>query len=147
MKHQYPKEFIRAIPKSDLHVHLDGSLRLKSLIELSREQKRELPSFTEAGLKEKVFKEHYSDLSEYLHGFKYTCAVLRTPEALERVAYEHNCQGPCFSLEGIEMGIDDLEEGVLLKAAGCVKCGIYCFIQTGGCRYNECLQRPVPTPQ
>lgn len=84
----YSKEFIQAIPKSDLHVHLDGSLRLKTLIELSKEQKRELPSFTEEGLKAKVFKGHYADLSEYLHGFKYTCAVLRNPEALERVAYE-----------------------------------------------------------
>ncbi|MBI4223900.1 MAG: adenosine deaminase family protein [Deltaproteobacteria bacterium] len=88
MQYRYPKEFIRAIPKSDLHVHLDGSLRLKTLIELSKEQKRELPSFTEAGLKEKVFKEHYAGLSEYLNGFQYTCAVLRDAEALERAAYE-----------------------------------------------------------
>ena len=29
-------EFLRAIPKSELHVHLDGSLRLSTLIELAR---------------------------------------------------------------------------------------------------------------
>lgn len=81
-------EFIRAIPKSDLHVHLDGSLRLATLIELARSQKIELPSWTEAGLRETVYKDRYANLGEYLHGFKYTCAVLRNPEALERVSYE-----------------------------------------------------------
>ncbi|MBI4239332.1 MAG: adenosine deaminase family protein [Deltaproteobacteria bacterium] len=81
-------DFIRAIPKSDLHVHLDGSLRLATLIELAREQKVELPSWTEAGLRETVYKARYANLGEYLHGFKYTCAVLRNPESLERVAYE-----------------------------------------------------------
>ena len=28
-------EFIRQIPKTDLHVHLDGSLRIPTLIELA----------------------------------------------------------------------------------------------------------------
>lgn len=87
-KHPFSPEFIRAIPKSDVHVHLDGSLRLKTLIELCRALKVELPSATEEGLVEKVFKPAYADLAEYLHGFKYTCAVLRDAEALDRAAYE-----------------------------------------------------------
>ncbi|MDO8493971.1 MAG: adenosine deaminase family protein [Deltaproteobacteria bacterium] len=85
---RYPKEFIRAIPKSDLHVHLDGSLRLPTLIDLCKKQKVKLPSYTEEGLRKSVFKKNYANLGEYLHGFKYTCAVLRDPESLERVAYE-----------------------------------------------------------
>ena len=80
-------QFIRAIPKSDLHVHLDGSLRMQTLIELAKSRKVELPSYSEEGLTKLVFKPHYSDLSEYLKGFQYTCAVLRDPESLERVAY------------------------------------------------------------
>jgi adenosine deaminase len=84
-------EFIRAIPKTDLHVHLDGSLRIKTLIELAKERNVELPSYTEEGLRRKVFKKRYKDLGEYLHGFMYTCAVLQDPEALERVAYELAC--------------------------------------------------------
>lgn len=80
--------FIRAIPKTDLHVHLDGSLRMKTLIELAKAQKVKLPSFSVAGLQEKVFKERYKNLGEYLTGFAYTCAVLQDPESLERVAYE-----------------------------------------------------------
>jgi adenosine deaminase len=52
---KYSDAFIREMPKSDLHLHLDGSLRLNSLIEMSKKLKVELPSFTEEGLKEKVF--------------------------------------------------------------------------------------------
>jgi adenosine deaminase len=84
----YSPDFIRAIPKTDLHLHLDGSLRLGTLIELARSSKVELPSHTESGLRETVFKERYADLVEYLQGFAYTCAVLQNAEALERVSYE-----------------------------------------------------------
>ena len=93
-------ELIRALPKSDLHVHLDGSLRLPTLIELAGAQSIDLPSYTEEGLLELAFKPTYNDLGEYLEGFKYTCAVLQTEEALERVAYElaEDCQneGVCY---------------------------------------------------
>jgi len=80
------EDFLREIPKTDLHVHLDGSLRIPTLIDLAREQNVELPSYTEEGLRELVFKERYRNLVEYLQGFKYTCAVMQTPEALERSA-------------------------------------------------------------
>lgn len=80
--------FIADLPKTDLHLHLDGSLRLGTLIDLAKKKKVDLPSYSEDGLRELVFKEGYTDLTDYLHGFKYTCAVLNDPESLERVAYE-----------------------------------------------------------
>jgi len=82
------KEKIRSYPKADLHVHLDGSIRLSTLIELAKEQKLTLPSYTEAGMRELVFKDQYKDLPEYLQGFHYTCSVMQDLEALERTAYE-----------------------------------------------------------
>lgn len=88
MPFAYTSEFLNAIPKTDLHLHLDGSLRLPTLIELARERKVKLPSETPEGLLELVFKKQYRDLPDYLHGFAYTCAVLTDPEALERAAYE-----------------------------------------------------------
>jgi adenosine deaminase len=89
---------LRALPKTDLHCHLDGSLRLATLIELARERKVQLPSETPEGLQELVFKDRYRDLPDYLHGFAYTCGVLTDAEALERAAYE--------------LGVDCLDEGV-----------------------------------
>jgi len=82
------REFLEKIPKTDLHLHLDGSLRIGTLIELAKAAKVPLPSETEAGLQELVFKEKYQDLPDYLRGFGLTCAVLQNPENLERVAYE-----------------------------------------------------------
>jgi adenosine deaminase len=81
-------DLIRKLPKTDLHVHLDGSLRLSTIIELARERKIPLPSETEAGLNELVFRSHYRNLQEYLEGFRYTVAVLNDAEALERAAFE-----------------------------------------------------------
>lgn len=86
--HTYHDDFIKAIPKTDLHVHLDGSLRLGTLIELAKEYQVPLPSFTEEGMNTLVFKKTYGDLNEYLQGFYWTGRVLQRPEALERVAYE-----------------------------------------------------------
>lgn len=106
---ELPDAFIRAMPKTDIHVHLDGSVRLQTLIELSREQGQELPAYTEEGLREKVFKTHYEvrrqgqglreertssrccpwqSLEEYLQGFTFMSGIMQTPSALERVAYE-----------------------------------------------------------
>lgn len=82
------EQFIRKIPKTDLHLHLDGSLRLATLIEMAQAEKFELPSYEEAGLNELVFKTKYANLSEYLAGFVYTCGVLQTEENLERAAFE-----------------------------------------------------------
>ncbi|MBW2732244.1 MAG: adenosine deaminase family protein [Deltaproteobacteria bacterium] len=82
------KELIEKLPKTDLHVHLDGSVRLSTLIELAREYNVKLPSYTEEGLKELVFKPEYESLVDYLKGFDYTCAVLQSELALERTAYE-----------------------------------------------------------
>ena len=81
-------ELLLELPKTDLHVHIDGSMRIPTLIELAKQNNVELPSYDEAGLRELVFRERYASLAEYLHGFKYTCATLQTLEALEQVGYE-----------------------------------------------------------
>ncbi len=91
-------EYLKALPKTDLHVHLDGSIRIPTLIDLAREYHVDLPSYTEQGLRETVFKDRYRNLGEYLQGFFYTCAVMQSEAALERVAYE--------------LAIDNQEEGV-----------------------------------
>lgn len=81
-------ETIQKLPKADLHVHLDGSIRIPTLIEEAQRRNIELPSYTEEGLREKVFKDQYKDLPDYLQGFGLTCAVMQDLEVIERCAYE-----------------------------------------------------------
>ncbi len=85
---QISSELIKLFPKTDLHLHLDGSLRPETLIDLAEDRGIELPSTTVDGLFELIFKENYANLTEYLAGFQYTVAVMQDPESLERVAYE-----------------------------------------------------------
>lgn len=115
--------FIRAIPKSDLHVHLDGSLRLRTLIELATARNIELPSFSEDGLLEMVFKERYANLGEYLRGFALTCAVMRDAESIERIACELTEDNIAEGVRYIEIRFapqlhvhDELEMPAILKA-------------------------------
>jgi len=82
------REFVERIPKTDLHLHLDGSLRPSTLVELARERGIKLPAYDEKGLRRTVFKSRYSGLPDYLKGFAYATAVLQTDAALERTGYE-----------------------------------------------------------
>ncbi len=82
------RDLVARLPKSDLHLHLDGSLRLDTLLELAKEHGVALPSRTRDGLLELVFKRAYKTLPEYLKGFELTVACLQDAESLERVAYE-----------------------------------------------------------
>ena len=81
-------EFIQLMPKTDLHLHLDGSMRISTLIDLAESAGVDLPGRTETELKRTVFKEQYADLDEYLKGFAYLTAVMQSEESLERVSRE-----------------------------------------------------------
>ncbi|MCS6914280.1 MAG: adenosine deaminase [Myxococcales bacterium] len=82
-------EFIEKLPKTDLHCHLDGSLRLRTILELAEQQKVKLPADDEEGLFRHVYAGNVArSLEEYLKAFDITLAVLQTEEALYRAAYE-----------------------------------------------------------
>ncbi|WP_437743264.1 adenosine deaminase [Sorangium sp. So ce302] len=84
-----PLEFFRQLPKTDLHVHLDGSLRLETIIELARTHHVELPTYEPAELRRVMnLGQNCGSLVEYLKAFDITLRVLQTEEALHRVAYE-----------------------------------------------------------
>lgn len=84
----YTLDFLKEIPKTDLHLHLDGSMRLNTLIDIAQKEGLTLPSYTEEGLRDLVFKSHYNSLEDYLKGFIYTTSVFTGPENIERIGYE-----------------------------------------------------------
>ena len=81
---------LRSLPKVLLHEHLDGVLRPRSLIELARQSRyTQLPTEDSDELAAWFFRgANQGSLPKYLEGFAHTIAVMQTPEALERVAYE-----------------------------------------------------------
>jgi adenosine deaminase len=84
-----PFEAFQALPKTDLHVHLDGSLRLQTILELARSERIELPANDEAGLRAAIgCGNQFGSLVEYLRGFDITLRVMQTEESLERIAFE-----------------------------------------------------------
>lgn len=85
------EEFLKELPKTDLHVHLDGSLRISTIIDIAKSDNIELPAYDEKSLRELVFKDRYNNLEEYLKGFMYTGAVMQNAKNVERVAYEFAC--------------------------------------------------------
>ena len=82
-------EFIEKLPKTDLHCHLDGSLRLNTVIELARTQNVSLPTEDRDALFQQIYAgEVCQSLDDYLKAFDVTLAVLQTEDSLERVAFE-----------------------------------------------------------
>ncbi|MEO7521814.1 MAG: adenosine deaminase [Gemmatimonas sp.] len=79
---------VRALPKAELHCHLDGSLRARTLLELSGEQGRVLPVATEAALQEWMRVDDARHLEDYLARFEVTLAVMQDADSLQRIAYE-----------------------------------------------------------
>lgn len=83
------RRIVQRLPKTDLHVHLDGSLRLSTILELAEEQGVQLPGSNEDELARAIHMgETCDDLRDYLTAFDVTLSVLQSEEALYRAAYE-----------------------------------------------------------
>ncbi|HPF09676.1 MAG TPA: adenosine deaminase, partial [Candidatus Cloacimonadota bacterium] len=89
MKIKMTREFIHKLPKTDLHVHLDGSVRPETIIDLAREFKIELPTMDVEELRKLIVcGEHTKSLEDYLRGFNIVNLVLQNKDGLKRAAYE-----------------------------------------------------------
>jgi len=83
------REFVEKLPKTDLHVHLDGSMRYETIFDLAKQQNVKLPAQTPEKLKELIACTGATrSLEEYLRGFGVTLSVLQEEDALYRAAYE-----------------------------------------------------------
>lgn len=85
------REFIHRMPKTDLHVHLDGSMRLGTILELAEKEGVDLPGDpqTEDELARAInMGQICEDLTDYLRAFDVTLSVMQTEEALYRAAFE-----------------------------------------------------------
>jgi adenosine deaminase len=82
------RQRIAAMPKSELHLHLDGSLRVETALELARSRGVEAPLTVEGMRAVLVAPERCRDQAELLRAFDLPIALMQDAEALERIAAE-----------------------------------------------------------
>lgn len=71
------ENYIRSLPKAELHVHLEGSVSAELFLELSRKYESEYQNLSLPQLGEKLFQ--YRDFSAFLHTYKVVCEHLCEP--------------------------------------------------------------------
>lgn len=74
--------FIRAMPKVELHVHLEGSIRPATLLALAERNRVPLPAAT---LDELQAWYHFRDFPHFVAVYQALSRCIRTPDDLERI--------------------------------------------------------------
>lgn len=114
---------IRSWPKADLHCHLDGSLRISTMLDLAREQGKLglLPTDSHEGLEEILLEiDGSQSLEAYLAWFRYTIPLMQSRSSLRRIAYElaeDNARENVMYLEVRYGPILHTDEGLSLEEA------------------------------
>ncbi|WP_446744877.1 adenosine deaminase [Silvibacterium acidisoli] len=82
MESPLSRDFLRRLPKAELHLHLEGTVSPETLVELSGRHDGEPLSLTEA---QAIYR--YTDFTGFLMAFKAVTERLRTPEDFELITY------------------------------------------------------------
>lgn len=90
--------------KMDLHRHLDGNIRVSTILDLGRKHGIPLPAFTEEELRPHVqITTPAPGLMAFLEKFQWSVGVLSDTEACRRIAYENVEDAKNEGLEYVEL--------------------------------------------
>ena len=83
------KKLLQQLPKVELHCHLDGSLRTRSILDQAKKDNIKLP-FQNINDLNNYFRidNNRVSLEDYIEKFEITLSVMQTPESLYRFAFE-----------------------------------------------------------
>ncbi|MFH1017766.1 MAG: adenosine deaminase [Pseudomonadota bacterium] len=83
------REALLRLPKTDLHCHLDGSMRAETIMDIARKESVALGTDDLSELKKRLVSgRRVSTLETFLKAFKLTTPVMQTREGIERIAFE-----------------------------------------------------------
>jgi adenosine deaminase len=97
------RDLIQRLPKAELHVHLDGCIRPRTMLELAREQRVRLPADDPEGLARALDVREARSLEDYLELYTITLSVMQTPQALQRIAYEFAMDAAAENVRYVEV--------------------------------------------
>lgn len=79
-------DYIRAIPKAELHIHLEGSVQPATLLDLAQQHGVELPATTVEELREWYT---FRNFDHFIEIYMVICDCLRTADDFTRITYEY----------------------------------------------------------
>lgn len=80
---------LSALPKIELHCHLDGSVRPETIIDIAVNENISIPTYAIEEIKSMLIApEECKSLDEYLERFVIPLSVMQSKESLRRIAYE-----------------------------------------------------------
>lgn len=82
------RQIVETMPKAELHLHLDGSLRIDTALELARTRGIDAPRDRPGMIAALIAPERCRDQADLLRAFDLPIALMQDTEALERVTYE-----------------------------------------------------------
>jgi adenosine deaminase len=77
--------YVQAVPKAELHVHLEGAIQPETLLTLAQRNGIELPADTIEGVRDWIA---YRDFDHFIQLFRAACRCLRTADDFELAAYD-----------------------------------------------------------
>jgi adenosine deaminase len=84
--HMSVESYLRAMPKVELHIHLEGSIQPETLLELARKNNIKLPASDVDGLRNWYV---YRDFDHFIEIFVASCSCLRSPDDFTRITLEY----------------------------------------------------------
>lgn len=96
------EEWLRRLPKVELHVHLEGSIRPQTLRELAEKNRVDLPGGVEA-----VYR--FADFQGFLEAYMRCAACLCEQEDFRRVTYELLCDEAAQGIRYCEVFLSSMQ--------------------------------------
>jgi adenosine deaminase len=98
------KEFMREIPKVDLHRHLEGSIEPETLVSIAERNDVELPAYNQEGLKPYLqITEEDKTLLDFISKFETIGKAFTDKEAIEEITYKAIEDADADNVDYLEM--------------------------------------------